>query len=43
MNYTEHFVVNMRVVVKALCLACFYFAHAIFPHRYTSHEYWGLN
>ena len=42
MTYGKHLLANWAVAGKCLLLAGFHFAHGLVPHRWTSHEFWGL-
>ncbi len=40
MNYFKHFTANMVVAFRCLILFLFHFFHAVFPTKYTSHEFY---
>ncbi len=39
MDYVQHFILNIKVMLKCLVLAFFHIAHALLPIELTSHEY----
>lgn len=46
-NYLEHMVLNLKVVLRSIrmkmpMMAFFHFLHAMLPFKITSHEWWRI-